>query len=240
MRSKLRTIFLKQDLCSRSVLVSLALAGLIGVIVILCDGYSGDYLGPTAIVASYSFIADIVFAYLAVSSLGKDFHNRTINMIRVSPLGGCEVLVRKLLVFMVTALVTGGLLVAELAFYRYVVQHVSFDFWAYARSILIDYIAYGAFLFTLASLLVLLLKNTLTAFLATYFGITAMTFLTLYLSQLGGLMDSLMANMPFSFMRAVFTGGASFFNLHELLVLVIWTLAALLLTVLTYRKRGFV
>lgn len=240
MKSKLRTIFLKQDLCSRSVFVCLMLAGLIGAIVILCDGYSGDYLGPSAIVASYSFIADIVFAYLGVSSLGKDFQNRTINMIRVSRLGAWEVLVRKLLVFLLIALLAALILLAELAFYRYVVQHVSFDLWAYARSILSDYLVYGAFLFTLSSLLVLILKNSLTAFLSLYFGITAMTFLSLYLSQLGRFMDQLMANTPFSFMRAVFTSGSDFFSSYELGVLGIWSLIILGLTTLVYRKRGFV
>ena len=97
MKSKLRTVFLKQECVTRSVFICLGLVALIGAIVILCDGYKGDYLGPSAIVASYSFIVDIVFAYLAVSSLGREFQNRTINMIRVSSLSGREVILRKLL-----------------------------------------------------------------------------------------------------------------------------------------------
>ena len=89
MKSKLRTVFLKQECVTRSVFICLGLVALIGAIVILCDGYKGDYLGPSAIIASYSFIVDIVFAYLAVSSLGREFQNRTINMIRVSSFYSC-------------------------------------------------------------------------------------------------------------------------------------------------------
>ena len=89
MKNKLRTVFLKQECVTRSVFICLGLVALIGAIVIFCDGYRGDYLGPSAIVASYSFIVDIVFVYLAVSSLGREFQNRTINMIRVSSLSGC-------------------------------------------------------------------------------------------------------------------------------------------------------
>ena len=64
MKSKLRTVFLKQECVTRSVFICLGLVALIGAIVILCDGYKGDYLGPSAIIASYSFIVDIVFACL--------------------------------------------------------------------------------------------------------------------------------------------------------------------------------
>ena len=105
MKSKLRTVFLKQECVTRSVFICLGLVALIGAIVILCDGYKGDYLGPSAIIASYSFIVDIVFAYLAVSSLGREFQNRTINMIRVSSLSGREVILRKLLSFLVLSIV---------------------------------------------------------------------------------------------------------------------------------------
>ena len=73
MKNKLRTVFLKQECVTRSVFICLGLVALIGAIVIFCDGYRGDYLGPSAIVASYSFIVDIVFVYLAVSSLGREF-----------------------------------------------------------------------------------------------------------------------------------------------------------------------
>ena len=86
MATKLRMVFLKQECVTKSAFICLVLPGLIGAIVILCDGYKGSYLGPSAIIASYSFIVDIVFAYLAVSSLGREFQNRTINMIRVSDL----------------------------------------------------------------------------------------------------------------------------------------------------------
>ena len=39
MKSKLRTVFLKQECVTRSVFICLGLVALIGAIVILCDGY---------------------------------------------------------------------------------------------------------------------------------------------------------------------------------------------------------
>ena len=150
MKSKLRTVFLKQECVTRSVFICLGLVALIGAIVILCDGYKGAYLGPSAIIASYSFIVDIVFAYLAVSSLGREFQNRTINMIRVSSLSGCEVILRKLLSFLVLSIVAATILVLELAFYKYSVQHVDFPLWDYIRNIYIDFLLYGAFIYTVS------------------------------------------------------------------------------------------
>ena len=229
MKSKLRTVFLKQECVTRSVFICLGLVALIGAIVILCDGYKGDYLGPSAIVASYSFIVDIVFAYLAVSSLGREFQNRTINMIRVSSLSGREVILRKLLSFLVLSIVAATILVLELAFYKYSVQHVDFPLWDYIRDIYIDF-----------SLLVLFVKNTLTAFVTAYFGVTGMTFFTLYLASLGDTMTKLMTYVPFSFMRAVFTSGQQFFSLREALVLFAWTLVLLLFAPTIYEKRAFV
>lgn len=43
MKSKLRTVFLQQECVTRSVFICLGLVALIGAIVILCDGYRGDY-----------------------------------------------------------------------------------------------------------------------------------------------------------------------------------------------------
>lgn len=214
---------------------------MIGAIVILCDGYKGDYLGPSAIIASYSFIVDIVFTYLAVSSLGREFQNRTINMIRVSSLSGREVILRKLLSFLVLSIVAATILVLELAFYKYSVQHVDFSLWDYIRNIYIDFLVYGAFIYMISSLIVLFVKNTLTAFVTTYFGVTGMTFFTLYLaSLLGDTMTKLMTYVPFSFMRAVFTSGQQFFSLREAFVLFAWTLVLLLFASIIYEKRAYV
>jgi len=236
----LSEVLFNQECVTRSVFICLGLVALIGAIVILCDGYKGDYLGPSAIIASYSFIVDIVFAYLAVSSLGREFQNRTINMIRVSSLSGREVILRKLLSFLVLSIVAATILVLELAFYKYSVQHVDFPLWDYIRNIYIDFLLYGAFIYMVSSLLVLFVKNTLTAFVTAYFGVTGMTFFTLYLASLGDTMTKLMTYVPFSFMRAVFTSGQQFFSLREALVLFAWTLVLLLFAPTIYEKRAFV
>lgn len=240
MATKLRTVFLKQECVTKSAIICLVLPGLIGAIVILCDGYKGAYLGTSAIIASYSFIVDIVFAYLAVSSLGREFQNRTINMIRVSSLSGLEVILRKLVSFLILSLVAATILVLELIFYKYSVQHVDFPLWDFIGKIYVDFLAYGAFVYMVSTLVILLLKNTLTAFVTVYFGVTGMTFFTLYLASLGATMTKLMTYVPFSFMRAVFTSGQQFFNLREAFVLFAWTLSLLLLTPAIYKKRAYV
>lgn len=74
-------------------------------------------------------------------------------------------------------------------------------------------------LFIWLTLIILLLKNTLTAFVTVYFGVTGMTFFTLYLASLGDTMTNLMTYVPLSFMRAVFTSGQQFFSLRDAFVL---------------------
>ena len=119
-------------------------------------------------------------------------------------------------------------------------QHVDFPLWDYIRNIYIDFLLYGAFIYVVSSLLVLFVKNTLTAFVTAYFGVTGMTFFTLYLASLGDTMTKLMTYVPFSFMRAVFTSGQQFFSLREALVLFAWTLVLLLFAPTIYEKRAFV
>ena len=119
-------------------------------------------------------------------------------------------------------------------------QHIDFPLWVYIRQIYADFLAYGAFVYMVSTLIILLLKNTLTAFVTVYFGITGMTFFTLYLASLGDTMTRLMTYVPFSFMRAVFTSGQQFFNLRDSFVLFAWSLFLLLLTPAIYEKRAYV
>ena len=161
-------------------------------------------------------------------------------MIRVSDLSGREVILRKLLSFLILSIFAATILVLELIFYKYYVQHVDFPLWDYIRGIYIDFLLYGAFIYMVSSLLVLFVKSTLTAFVMTYFGVTGMTFFTLYLASLGDTITKLMTYVPFSFMRAVFTSGQQFFSLREALVLFAWTLVLLLFAPTIYEKRAFV
>ena len=110
-------------------------------------------------------------------------------------------------------------MVLELIFYKYYVQHVDFPLWVYVRQIYAYFLAYGTFIYMVSTLIILLLKNTLTAFVTVYFGVTGMTFFTLYLASLGDTMTNLMTYVPLSFMRAVFTSGQQFFSLRDAFVL---------------------
>ena len=131
-------------------------------------------------------------------------------MIRVSDLSGREVILRKLLSFLILSIFAATILVLELIFYKYYVQHVDFPLWVYVRQI---------YVYMVSTLIILLLKNTLTAFVTVYFGVTGMTFFTLYLASLGDTMTNLMTYVPLSFMRAVFTSGQQFFSLRDAFVL---------------------
>ena len=56
MATRLKMVFLKQECVTKSAFICLVLLGLIGAIVILCDGSKGSYLGLSAILASYSIM----------------------------------------------------------------------------------------------------------------------------------------------------------------------------------------
>ena len=64
-------------------------------------------------------------------------------MIRVSDLSGREVILRKLLSFLILSIFAATILVLELIFYKYYVQHVDFPLWDYVRQIYVYFLAYG-------------------------------------------------------------------------------------------------
>ena len=240
MTKKWRMIFLRQELFSRSVFTCIAIAAAILGVVLLADGYSGTYLGQTAQITSYAFVSDFLLTFLAVSSLGKEFQNRTINMIRVSKLPALEVLVRKWICFILVGAVMASVLVVELAFYRYVVRHVVFDFPQTALSVYMDFVVYASFVFVTSTVVVLWVKNTLTSFLVVYFGTTALLYLTLYLASINDFMAKIMTYVPFNFMRGVFTSGSHFFDGKQIAVMLVWSLVLLLTALPIYKKRAFV
>ncbi|MDP5865715.1 hypothetical protein [Streptococcus mutans] len=239
MKTKQRSIFLKQELFSKSVIVFTVLTLLMGAIIIISDGYCHTHYGASGIVGSYRFLTDIMFVFLGVSSFGKEFQYRTINMIRVSKLSGIEVLVRKWVDFILLALISASFLLVELAIYKYGYCHVEVNLAAYAKHIYPDFAVYAAFIYVLSTLVVLLLKSTLTSFLTVYFGVRALSYLCVYLYSFGHIMSKIMENVPFIFMEGIFVSGRSF-SVHHLWVLLIWSIILLSLLPFVYKKRAFV
>ena len=68
-------------------------------------------------------------------------------MIRVSDLSGREVILRKLLSFLILSIFAATILALELIFYKYYVQHVNFPLWVYVRQIYVYFLAYGTFVY---------------------------------------------------------------------------------------------
>ena len=67
-------------------------------------------------------------------------------MIRVSDLSGREVILRKLLSFLILSIFAATILVLELIFYKYYVQHVDFPLWVYVRQIYVYFLAFKEYL----------------------------------------------------------------------------------------------
>ncbi|MGT2837552.1 hypothetical protein [Streptococcus macacae] len=119
---------------------------LMGALIIVADGYCRTHFGAGSLISSYSFVADIMFVFLGVSSFGKEFQYRTINMIRISHLSGFEVLVRKLLDFIFLALLSASFLLAELAIYKYGYHYSEVNLVTYLKHIYLDFAIYASIL----------------------------------------------------------------------------------------------
>lgn len=239
MKTKLRLIFLRQELFTKGSFVLLAITLLAGGAIIFSDVYADTHMGAQAIVAAYTTLADIYLIYFSVVSFGKEFQYRTINMIRSSRLSGSEVIIRKVLDGVVLSVALATFLLGELALYKYVFHHPEVDFRHFAKFLYANFIIYGVFIYALANLVIFFVKNILGSFLSVYFGLPLLTFLTAYFHDFDNVFGKAMKYVPFEYVRGKFDHGLVYTS-HEFWVLLVWTVGLVALLPLVYKKKGFV
>ena len=236
MISKVEILFLKKDIFRVSLPIFWVLSLLSGFSII----YSREYLsGPFRvdnIYAMFSTISSFMLMYLAVSLFGKEFQYKTINMIRISNRSPLEIILRKLMVMIVVGLLTSLLAFFEVLAEQLYFGHTDVSLTSLLGKLTLSYFVYCLFLFSIGSIIVFFLKNTLFSFifilLFLRIGVTFMNILSNF-----PIMRPLVQYIPLSFAENSF----SFANYtgKQTLVLVLWSLIFLSFTPRIYKKRGY-
>ena len=236
MKRKVEILFLKKDIFRVSLPIFWGLSLISGFSIIWSKNYLSGPFRVDNIYAMFSTISSFMLMYLSVSLFGKEFQYKTINMIRISNRSPLEIIIRKLIVMVVAGLITSLLSFLEVLVEQLYFGHTEVNLINLLGRLTLSYFVYCLFLFSVGSIIVFLLKNTLFSFICILLflriGVTFMNILSNFST-----MRSFVQYIPLSFAETSF----SFANYtgKQMLVMVLWSFVFLSLTPLIYKKRGY-
>lgn len=230
-----RIIFLRQDIFKLSTFVLIILALVSGGSII----YSREFLGGSFridnIYAMYATISELLLMFTATNLFGKEFHYKTINMIRVSKRSCMEIIARKLIAMMTLSILAATCAFIELELYALIFNH-DIDAFRIARDLFIAYCVYGIFLFTMATPIVIILKNTFSSFVTV---LVIVSFSPIIINILSGIsiLKEFINFIPFSFMRNAFSFAK--FDWSQIIIILIWSCILLVISHKLLKDKGY-
>ena len=228
-------IFMKQDICTLSNVVLIMLSLISGgSIIYSMEFLKGDFRIDN-IYAMYATISELFLMYAAANMFGKEFHYRTINMMRVSKKSCAEILIRKLVTMVILSEIVGMFAFAELQVYGIVFNH-KIESANIFKNIAVAYWGYGLFLFALATLVVMIVKSTLTTFISV---IVLVSLSPIFMNILANFKttEKLLEYIPFGFMRDAFAFAK--YDTKQVFVLIAWSAALLVISNKLFKDRGY-
>lgn len=239
MKNKIKNsiLFLNQDICRWSTFILLFLSLVSGFSIIYSRNYLSGSFRVDNIYAMYSTISNFLLIFMAVNLFGKEFQYKTINMIKISNKSGEEIILRKLFVMLFLSSITALLVFFEIFIFEYLIYNNSeIELFKIGINLVKSYLLYGAFLFIIGSILVMIIKNTLYSFVSLLLllriGVTVMNILGNF-----KLTSRLIPFVPLSFVENSFYFAN--YTLKESMVLILWSGIFLFILVFMYKKRGY-
>ena len=203
MKSKVEILFLKKDIFRVSLPIFWGLSLISGFSIIWSKNYLSGPFRVDNIYAMFSTISSFMLMYLSVSLFGKEFQYKTINMIRISNRSPLEIIIRKLIVMVVAGLITSLLSFLEVLVEQLYFGHTEVNLINLLGRLTLSYFVYCLFLFSVGSIIVFLLKNTLFSFICILLflriGVTFMNILSNFST-----MRSFVQYIPLSFAETSF------------------------------------
>ncbi|WEV60839.1 ABC transporter permease [Streptococcaceae bacterium ESL0729] len=237
MASKFETLFLRKDVCKLSIPIFWMLSLISGFGIIYSREYLGGPFRVDNIYAMFSTFSIFLILYLSVSLFGVEFQYKTINMIRISNRSPLEIILRKLAVMLIVSLVTSLIAYFEVLIQQLYYGHDEVNLVNLLGHITASYLIFGLFLFSIGTIVVLYLKNTLFSFI---FVLLFLRIGVAIMNILGNFSElrSFIEYIPLTFAENAF----SFANYtgKQALVMIVWSLILLAFTPLIYKKRGYV
>lgn len=236
MKHKKTIIFAKQDIFRLSTFVFWMLSLLSGGSIIFSIEFLGGDFSIDNVYAMFTTISEWLILFCAVNLFGKEFYYKTINMIRVSNKSYAEILARKWITMMIMCVLTAFVSLIEVVAYS-VVFGREIDLMNLAGRMLLAYCIYGTFLFSLATPIVTLIKNTLYTFIVLF---VSLSFVPLLLNIISIIKSSVNINkfIPFTFMRASFSFAS--YSGSQVAIMAVWSMILLLISHMLLKKKGYV
>lgn len=229
-------LFVRPIIMKFSVFIFLMLSLLLGGGII----YSIENLkGPFQVYNIYSVfstVSNFLLMYAAINAFSREFRYKTINHLRISGRSSIEIILRKLLAVEFLAILTSLVSFVEVAFYKIYFNHPQIDLFEIFNHLVPAYLVYALFLFSLGSIITLVLKNSLysfiTLFLTLRLGVTIMNVMNNFEST-----ADLTKYIPLSFVENAFSFAK--YTPEQYVVTIVWSVALMALLPVIYRKWGY-
>lgn len=229
-------IFIKQDIFKLSTFAFWLLSLLSGATIIFSLECLGGNFSIDNVYAMFSTISEWLILFVAANLFGKEFYYKTINMIRISNKRDIEILARKWITMMMICVLTALVSFIEVAVYSKVFGR-DIDIAMLGGRLVLAYCLYGTFIFAFATPIVILVKNTLYAFLVLFVTVAIAPMLLSILSGVG-ISDSVMKCIPFTFMRDSFSFAR--YSGNQIAIMAVWSVLLLILSHTLLKKKGYV
>lgn len=235
--SKFKFIFLKQDLFKMSTLVFSILSLLAGFTVIYSNKYLGGHFDTKNIYSLFSTISDFLLIYIAVNTFGKEVKYRTINLIRISGRSYSEIIIRKLLGGIILSVMLACLALSEVFIYKMLFNQVGINIYEIGKNLVISYVVFYLFLFSLGSLIVMLLKKTLFSYITLLLILRISPMVLNMLENISNHLSKVVDYIPLSFLEQSFYYAN--YSQKQVYTVIIWSLIILLVLPEIYKRKGY-
>ncbi|KST94214.1 hypothetical protein [Lactococcus lactis] len=237
MKKEFKILFLKQDIFRFITFIFIVLSLLSGGSIVYSKEYLAGSFRVDNIHAMFATIFNFLLIFMAVNLFGKEFSNKTINLIRTSGRGSVEVILRKSFAMVILGAVATFFSFVEVAFDQIIYKHSETNLVQLLFRLLLSYSIYSIFLFVLGSLIVFFFKSSLLSFvfllLFLKIGVTIMNILANF-----DVTSNLVKYFPLSFAEESFY--FSNFTFKQTLVMIVWSLIMLSILPYIYERRGYI
>lgn len=230
------TMFVKQDILRVSTFVFWAIGLLAGFGIFSTRNNAEIPFQIEHVLAGFSAFAMFLIIYISTNLFGKEFNLKTINMIKISNKSSVEILIYKWISMMSLCLISAILSLAETIICAQISDY-KLDVIDTIGKVLLAYFLFGTFMFTLATVVVMIVKKSTFSFLIV-FAIMLITPSLITLLYIIKGAKRVFEYIPLSFIGNSFTSAD--FSTSQIIVTLAWSTVLFIVANILFKKRGHV
>lgn len=225
--------FVKKDAINIRTGILILSALLAGGTVMVANNVLEHQFSNNMIYYTYGYIAQYFLLYFSVSYWGIEFQKKTINMLITSGRSSISLYIAKMNAYIIHTLIFFVFAFLEVAIYVVAIGARDSLFKIFS-SLLVTYLAYGAFVFSCSSLLVIVTKKFVISLVGVWMLMSVFPAVSVLVQNYS--VGAYMRLIPFSFIIEAFNFNC--FTREQIVITLIWIVVLFLGGIFIFKKRG--